>query len=271
MRGVSAESQAALLDQVEQAIAADADLSRIGDDLFGVVAALDSAPQLRRALTDPAAASEQKVEVIRQLFGSRIDSQSLEIAVSAVERRWSQPRDLGDALERAAVEAHAGDAERQGQLDDTEDELFRFGRLVDNDAALRDALTNRLAPESAKRDLVHRLLEGKVTDATLHLATQAAAGRHRSFSAALAEFVKVAAARRERLVATARVAQPLDEETRQRLADGLSRYYGREIHLNVIVDPEILGGVRVDIGDEVIDGTVANRLQDARRRLAGRQ
>jgi F-type H+-transporting ATPase subunit delta len=270
MRGVSAEAQAALLDQVEQAISAGADLSRIGDDLFGVVAALDSAPQLRRALTDPAAGPDQKADLVRQLFESKVDARSLDIVVDAVGRRWSQPRDLGDALERAAVEGHAGDAERQGQLDDTEDELFRFGRLVDNEPALRDALTDRLAPGSVKRDLVRRLIEGKVTDATLHLAVQAVAGRHRSFGAALTEFGKVAAARRERLVATARVARPLDESTRQRLADALSHHYGREIHLNVIVDPDVLGGVRVDIGDEVIDGTVVNRLQDARRRIAGR-
>ncbi|HYJ66544.1 MAG TPA: F0F1 ATP synthase subunit delta [Nocardioidaceae bacterium] len=269
MRGVSAESQAGLLDQIEQAITADTDLIRLGDDLCGVVAALDSAPQLRRALTDPAATAEQKADVVRQLFGGKVDARSLDIAVDAVSHRWSQPRDLGDALERAGVEALAGDAERRGQLDDTEDELFRFGRLVDRDPDLRDALTNRLAPTSAKRTLVSTLLEGKVTDATLHLAAQAAAGRYRSFSAALTEFGKVAAARRQRLVATARVAKPLDESTRQRLADGLSHYYGREIHLNVIVDPDVLGGVRVDIGDEVIDGTVAIRLQDARRRIAG--
>jgi F-type H+-transporting ATPase subunit delta len=269
MRGVSAESQAGLLDQVEQAIGGGADLLRLGDDLFGIVSALDGAPQLRRALTDPAASADQKAEVTRQLLESKVGTLSLSVALTAVGRRWSRPRDLGDALERAGVEALAGDAERRGQLDDTEDELFRFGRLVDRDPALRDALTNRLAPTSAKRALVRGLLEGKVTDATLHLAAQAAAGRYRSFSVALAEFGKVAAARRQRLVATARVARPIDETTRQRLADALSRNYGREIHLNVIVDPDVLGGVRVDIGDEVIDGTVAIRLQDARRRIAG--
>lgn len=269
MRGVSAESRAGLLEQIEQAIAGGADLSRLGDDLFGVVAALDSAPQLRRALTDPAAGADPKAEIVRHLFAGKVDGRSLEIVVDATGRRWSQPRDLGDALERAAVEAHTGEAERRGQLDDTEDELFRFGRMVDHDPALREALTDRLAPEPAKRDLVRRLLEGKVTDATLHLTAQAVAGRHRSFSVALAEFGKVAAARRQRLVATARVARPIDERTRQRLADGLSRQYGREIHLNVIVDPDVLGGVRVDIGDEVIDGTVAIRMQDARRRIAG--
>ncbi|MGH3452895.1 MAG: F0F1 ATP synthase subunit delta [Nocardioidaceae bacterium] len=269
MRGVSAESQAGLLDQVERAIAGDVELSRLGDDLFAVAGVLDHAPQLRRALTDPAAGADQKAEVARQLFDGKLSQPAMEIVVDAVGTRWSQPRDLGDALERVGVEAHAGNAERRGQLDETEDELFRFGRLVDQNPQLRDALTDRLAPESAKRELVARLLEGKVTDATLRLAQQAVAGRHRSFGVALTDFVKAAAARRERLVATARVARALDDATRQRLADALSRYYGRKIHLNVIVDPEVIGGVRVDIGDEVIDGTVVNRLQDARRRIAG--
>src|SRR5262245_63857561 len=120
MRGVSAESQAALLDQVEQAIAADTDLSRLGDDLFGVVRARDGGPQLRRALTGPAAGDQQKADIVRLLFEGKISASAQEIAVDAVGRRWSQPRDLGDALERAGVEAHAGNAEQRDELDDTE-------------------------------------------------------------------------------------------------------------------------------------------------------
>src|SRR5690606_13601842 len=142
MRGVSAESQAGLLEKVEQVARDGADLSRLGDELFAVVATLDGSAQLRRALTDPAASADQKADIARHLFESRLDARSLEVVIDAVGRRWSQPRDLGDALERAGAEAHVGDAERQGKLDDTEDELFRFGRLVERDPQLRQALTD---------------------------------------------------------------------------------------------------------------------------------
>jgi F-type H+-transporting ATPase subunit delta len=65
------------------------------------------------------------------------------------------------------------------------------------------------------------------------------------------------------------VAQPLGAADEQRLADVLGRQYHTTVHLNVVVDPEVLGGVRVEIGDDVIDGTIASRLDDARRRVAG--
>ena len=101
------------------------------------------------------------------------------------------------------------------------------------------------------------------------LVDQALAGTHRTVGVALAEYQKVAAEVHGRHVATVRVAQPLADADRQRLADALSRRYDRPVHLNMVVEPELIGGVRVEIGDDVIDGTVASRLDDVRRRLAG--
>jgi F-type H+-transporting ATPase subunit delta len=121
----------------------------------------------------------------------------------------------------------------------------------------------------AKRGLLDALLRDKVPPVTLALVQQAASGRHRSFGAALTEFQRLAAARRQRLIATVRVARPLDDASYRRMADALSGRYGGRVHLNVIVDPDVLGGARVEIGDEVVDGTVANRLEDVRRRIAG--
>ena len=86
---------------------------------------------------------------------------------------------------------------------------------------------------------------------------------------ALNEYQKVAASVAGENVATVRVARALSDAERQRLADTLSRQYGRPVHLNTIVDPDVLGGIRVEIGDDVIDGTVSARLDDARRLLAG--
>jgi F-type H+-transporting ATPase subunit delta len=103
----------------------------------------------------------------------------------------------------------------------------------------------------------------------MRLAERAVDGRGKSFAASLRSYQVAAAARRNASIATVRVATDLSEAERTRLAEALGRQYGRDIQLNVIVDPDVVGGVRVDIGDEVIDGTIAARLDEAQRRIAG--
>jgi F-type H+-transporting ATPase subunit delta len=103
----------------------------------------------------------------------------------------------------------------------------------------------------------------------MRLAQQATSGSHRTVAVAVEEYQKVAAAQRDRLVALVHVAAPLGEAESERLRTTLARQYGREVHLNVLVDPGVIGGVRVEVGGDVIDGTVASRLDEARRRLAG--
>jgi F-type H+-transporting ATPase subunit delta len=267
MRGVSADGLRAVLDRVEGAVSSGADLTALGTDLFVVVGVLDQSAPLRRALTDPGARAELKKSLASQLFEGKVGTVALEVVQTAVSERWSRSRDLGDALERAGVESLVAAADADGTLDDVEDEMFRFGRIVESDSDLQYALTDRMRL-TAKRELVDTLLQGKSTEVTRLLVRQAVAGRHRSFTAALNEFSRLAAARRKRLIAVVRVARPLDEQHRQRLAEALGRRYGA-VNLNVIVDPDVLGGVRVEIGDEVIDGTVVSRLEDVRRQIAG--
>ena len=103
----------------------------------------------------------------------------------------------------------------------------------------------------------------------MRLAKQSTTGSHRTVTVAVDEYQKLAARHRRRLVALVTVARQLDDGQAQRLADALSSQYDRPVHLNTLVDPDVIGGIRVEIGDDVIDGTVASRLDDARRRLAG--
>jgi F-type H+-transporting ATPase subunit delta len=187
-----------------------------------------------------------------------------------VRARWSAPRDLADALELLGVEATVAAAERAGRLDAVEDELFRIGRVVAGSPELRAALADRSAPVDNRAALIEGLLEGRVADETRRLVRQAVvAPRGRSFDRIVEEYGEVAADRRSRLVAVVTATVPLTEEQRERLGAALARMYGHEVHLNVEVDPDIIGGIRVEIGDEVIDGSVVSRLDDARRRLVG--
>ena len=184
-------------------------------------------------------------------------------------RRWAATRDLADALEHLGVVAVVRSAEQAGDADTLEDELFAFERLVSGNPELRDALSDPGRNAEDKRRLLHDLLDGKATAATLKLAEQSLSGSYRTVVAAVDEYQKIAAAHRHRLVATVRVARALSDEDAQRLSGTLARQYDRPVHLNVVVDPEVIGGIRVEIGDDVIDGTVSSRLDEARRRLAG--
>jgi F-type H+-transporting ATPase subunit delta len=141
--------------------------------------------------------------------------------------------------------------------------------MVSENPELRDALSDPARSAEDKHALLAGLLEGRATAPTVRLAKQAVVSSHRTVSVAVEEYQKAAAKNRNRLVATVSVARELGDADRQRLQGALARQYDRPVHLNVVVDPAVVGGVKVEIGDDVIDGTVASRLDDARRRLAG--
>ncbi|MFZ2429168.1 MAG: ATP synthase F1 subunit delta, partial [Propioniciclava sp.] len=173
-----------------------------------------------------------------------------------------------DALERQGVRALLRVAEAEGALDRLEDELFKVERLVDATPALRSALADRQAPLDARQRLIGGLVAGKVLVSTEQLAVRAVAARKRTFDLTVESYLAAAAELRSRAVATVTVARPLTPEQEHRLLAALTSQVGRALTLRVVVDPHVLGGVRVAVGDEVIEGTVSGRLHDARRKLA---
>jgi F-type H+-transporting ATPase subunit delta len=201
------------------------------------------------------------------VLAGKVSDEALDVITTAVAQRWTAGRDLADALEQVGVVAVVRSS--ADQADRLEDELFGMDQLIQGSPELRSALSDPARSREDKAALMGGLLAEKVLPATVTLVQQALSGSHRTVAVALHEYQKVAAEVREQRVATVRVAQPLAESERERLQAVLSRTYGRTVHLNVVVDPDVIGGIRVDIGDDVIDGTVASRLDDAGRRLAG--
>jgi F-type H+-transporting ATPase subunit delta len=265
LRGASADALRALGEQVEGASGADA--AQLGEDLFGIAGVLRSEPGLRRVATDLSTDSSAKARLVRQLFEGKISGPALDLVADAVTRRWTRTRDLADALEHLGVVAvveSAGD-----DTDRLSDELFAVGQLIEGQTELRTALSDPARSPGDKGRLLRDLIEDKTLPATQRLAEQAVSGSHRSVTAALEEYQKIAAAAYGQRVAEVRVAQELSTADAERLQAALSAQYGRTVHLNVVVDPGVLGGMRVEIGDDVIDGTVSSRLDEARRRLAG--
>lgn len=273
MQGASRESLGALRDRLGHAVArADtATVQRLSDDLFAVVTLLATQGSLRRALSDPALPAGHKRHVVDTLLRDRIAAPAFDLVREAAGSRWSEPQDVVDAVENLAVESALIRAEADGELDEVEDELFRFERILSGEPDLRAALTNRRLPADAKRGLLHRLLDGKVADVTYALVERAVVvPRGRTVERVIQGFSELAAQRRERLLARVTSAVPLDSGQQEALVAALRDGYGRDVRLQVVVDASLVGGLTVRIGDELIDGSVVRQLDEARRRLTGR-
>ncbi len=274
MQGSSRGSMATVRGRLDDVLASTATAGSGRADLaaalFTIVDLLDANGPLRRGLTDPSQPGEAKVALVVRLLQGKVVAQALGLVSDAVRLRWSRSRDLVDALDELAVGAVVADAEATGAVDRLEDELFRFERTVAGAPALASALTDRTASADRRVALVDSLVSGKVTSQTETLLRRAVrTPRGRNLSAALAGFGRLAADRRQQLVARVRVAAPLDPAHRQRLLAALTALYGKQLHLNVDLDPDVLGGIRVEVAGEVLDGSIARRLDDVRRRLAG--
>lgn len=242
----------------------------LGRELFSVVDVLDSSPALRRALTDPGRSADDKAALVAEVFGSKIAGSVVDLVSGMVRSRWSAEEDIAEAASRLAIDSVLASAAATGSLELVEEEVFRVNRLLAANRDLRLALADSSMPMGRRQDLLRTVFADKVAPATAHLLERALTStRHASLTAALNEISELAAHRRRRLVAVVTAATPLTTAQRDRLAGTLARSYGRQVQVNVAVDPDVLGGLKIQIGDDVLDGTILARLDDARRRLAG--
>jgi len=271
MRGVSRASFAELSERLSaEHITSATVATNLASELFAVVGLLDTEHGLRRALSDPGKPAAEKGAVASALLHGKITARAEALAAAAAAAPWATSGDLSDAIEQLAVEAMVLAAETEDGLDDLEDGLFRFGRVVAANPDLRAALADPSLPADGKRELLRTLLDGKVTPVTLTLISQMVAHpRGRSLNAALDLCADSAARHRQQLIAVVHTAAELSASQRRRLAQALARSYGHDVHLDVVVDPSVVGGLSIQIGDELIDGTAASRLAAVRRKLAG--
>jgi F-type H+-transporting ATPase subunit delta len=242
----------------------------LGAELFAVADVLDANPSLRTALTAPAVEAAAKARLARDVFGGAVSEPTIDLLASVVGSRWSTSTEFVDAMDALAVQGIVTDADRAGTLDQLESDLFAFGRSVAEHPQLRSALTDRAVPVTNRVDLATGRVAGRTATQTGQLLARVVGHpRGLSFEVALRRLTDEVAARRERRVATVVGAIPLTEHQQQRLLAALSTKLGGQVYLNVVIDPEVIGGLRVTVGDQVIDGTIATRLDEARQRLIG--
>ena len=270
MQGSSRSALTAARQVLGSTLSGPGDAMSTARELFAAVDVIDNNATLRRALADPTRTPEAKGSLVERLFSGKVNFGALQVLKSAAGQRWSTDRDMTDAIERLAVEATTASAENDGVADAFENQVFRFERTVAADEGLRDALSDRTRSGADKAGLVTRLLDGKVTPQAQLLVTRAAeAPRGRRFDRTVEEFLTGVASRRGQSQAVVTSAIELTEGQTMRLRNALSKMYGKTVQTNVVIDPEVVGGIKVKIGDDVIDGTIARRLEEARTHLSG--
>ncbi|SDL52974.1 ATP synthase F1 subcomplex delta subunit [Lentzea albidocapillata subsp. violacea] len=267
-REALAAAELRLLELADATTSTD-DLAKLGEELFAVLDLLIGQRSLRGALADASSEAAGREQLVRGLFAGKVSDATLQIVVAVVTSRWSSPRELVDGVESLARTTLLVRAERDGQLDSTEDELFRLGRIVAGSNELELLLADPAGDASGKVALVDSLIEGKVSPVTKTLVDQLVRNpRGVRVADGLSELADLAAKRRQRSVAHVRSAVALTAEQVDRLTATLTTIYSRPIALHVEVDAALGGGLSIKIGDEIIDGSIAGRLAALRRNLA---
>ncbi len=269
LEGASRASWTATLEALA-GLEADPAIDRraLAAELYSVSETLAGNSHLCQALGDKSRDAWPKRALARRLLAGRISEPALQLVEAAVSGRWRVDRDLYHALERCGHDLILAAAQADGLLDQVERELIEVEEKLGADPGVREALYRPEVSLQAKVRLVTSLLEGKVLPDTLTLAIRPVINaRGRRFSAVIWRILALAARRREKVTARVTSARPLSAEQVIRLTDGLSRLYGRDIFVSTQVDPALVGGLRVLVGDEVIDASIERRLAQAGREL----
>ena len=265
LRGASAEARAELASRLGTSGTLE-DTATLGDQLLAVAGVLNSEPALRRVLTDASIEGDAKAGLAGNVFADKVGDKALDLVKVAVQQRWTSTRDLAGVLEELGIQAVVRSAGAQGSR--VSDELFAVAQLIDANPDLRGALSDPGRSHDDKTGFLESMLDGKVLPATLRLVTQAVRSDE-PVGRALESIQHVAADVQDELLAVVHTAHPLGTTEITRLTKALGKAYDATVHLHVVEDPSLIGGLRVEIGDDVIDGSLVSKLDTARRRIAG--
>ena len=259
-------SRQALSAAIDQLVATSGVSVATGVQLLTVGRAVEDSGQLRSILADPSVVPEQKARLVKQIFPG-LSAITTALVDTIVSSRWSNGDELLDGIEQVGIRAIAQGDSHSAVI---ESELFDFARITAADAPLELALGSKLADPKGKAAIVQQLIGTKAHAGTVaiieHLVSSPRGRRIGEMLAGAADIVAAAGSRR---IATVTSAAPLTAAQQKRLAAALTKQYGTDIQLQLVTDPAVVGGARVQVGDDVIDGTIASRLADLKLQLAG--
>jgi F-type H+-transporting ATPase subunit delta len=241
--------------------------STLSTELFFAADVLGSNISVRRALTDTSRDAAAKGRLIKDLLASKVGTAAVGLLTDLSALRWSGAKDLVQVIEQLAIEAEATAANISGELDRVENEMFVISNTISNSSELRKAFKSDA--QVAKAQLAAELLKNATSSTTKLVSQMVNAWRGRSIESAFADFQWALAARRNRVIALVRIAAPMSQAQQDRLEAALNKQVGQPVRMNIEIDPAVLGGVSVKFADEMVDGSVSNRLAGAARALAG--
>ena len=244
-------------------------LTTLADELGSVVTLLIAEPSLAKHLAEPTDDPQAKVRLVDRLISDKVDEHTAKLLRTAVSQRWSAEADLVDGVEHTARLALLKRAELEDEVDAVEDQLFRFGRVLDSQPRLSALLSDYTTPADGRVALLDKVLTGPEVNATAAALLKQTIGNLRGERAdeAVIDLAELAVARRGEIVAHVVAAADLTEVQHTRLGEVLTRIYGHPVSVQLDVDPELLGGLSITVGDEVIDGSIASRLAAAQTQL----
>ncbi|MDA3021393.1 MAG: F0F1 ATP synthase subunit B/delta [Actinomycetota bacterium] len=272
LRPASRDAQAAVVTHFD-ALGAQfsvAELSQLSDELAAVYTLLLREPTLARYLTETGGSADAKKALLEQLLASKVSPGTLEILGNAVAARWSTTTDFVNCVEYVARLSLLERAEREQQTDEVAEQLFRFGRMLEEQPQLTSLLSDYREPASGRVDLLRSVLNAKssANPTTLALLAQTVELLHgERVDEAVQNLARLAVGRRGEIVAEVSAAAELSDAQLQRLTEILARIYHHPVSVNLIVGPRLLGGLSVTVGDEVIEGTLSSRLAAAAMKL----
>ncbi|WP_267616860.1 F0F1 ATP synthase subunit B/delta [Gordonia bronchialis] len=243
-------------------------LTTAASELTEVITFLTKNPVLRKKLTEDEDNPAGKQQLVSTLFGGKVAPIVVDVVASAAKQRWSSSADFLTGLRRQNALIVLTAAEREGVIEQVEDELFRVSRLLEANPQLASLLSDFTHPADKRNALLEKLIGGQVNEHTWNLLSHTITLLHgQPAELAVDHLAELAAARRGESVAHVVSAAPLSDEQTQRLSSVLGNIYGRTISVQTEVRPEILGGLRIGVGDEIIDADIATRLAKATETL----
>lgn len=245
------------------------DAWRIGNELFTITKVLDDSIQLERALTDPSRPVADKVAVLKELLGDNAHPMTMEIMTDLVSRHWSRARDIANAVEDFGVDAMMYYADATDATLQVSVELSELHSALLNLPVVRAKLYDYQATSEARVKLFREVFSGKTLNkVTMRLAEHATCNlRRRRYLETIQWLINKFSRHMGESMVTVTTATPLKKEQIKRLVEVYSAKVGRQVHINSVVDPTVLGGMRIQVGDEVTDNTVVAQLQNLHRKV----
>ena len=243
------------------------DAWRIGNELFTITKVLDDSIQLERALTDPSRPVADKVAVLKELLGDNAHPMTMEIMTDLVSRRWSRARDIANAVEDFGVDAMMYYADATDATLQVSIELSELHSALLNLPVVRAKLYDYQATSEARVKLFREVFSGKTLNkVTMRLAEHATSNlRRRRYLETIQWLINKFSRHMGESMVTVTTATPLSKEQVKKLVAIYSAKTGHPVHINSVVDPTVLGGMRIQVGDEVTDNTVVAQLQHLQR------